>query len=284
VSGLFGFVKENHMKTTFPVLCAVLLVSSLLSSGAEPGGKISTRAISVVEQRAKDLSGENLDFPCMAGLKVTVEISGPAVKKATHWGKLTVTKGADDKGGAIAVDREPSEDLQEILRVPRFSFGDQPASKEPEDKVRIELGFKETPRTATAVKVLEGSFVVRVAEKKEIVVPDIAKLAGKVIDDKTLKAAGLSLEVNEFSPEGTYLKLAAVDPEDKIGEMDIVDAKGKSYVNSRGSMRAGDKDAKKEFSLGGEDKLPDDVRLKITVTTSKSDIKVPFSFKDLPLP
>ena len=115
--------------------------------------------------------------------------------------------------------------------------------------------------------------------------PAPAKLVGKTIEEKTLKAAGLSLVVAEFSQDGpTYMKLTAVDPEDKMGEMDIIDAKGKSFVSSRGWTRDGDQNAKKEFSLGGDDKLPPDARLKISVTTSRADIPVTLHLEDLPLP
>ena len=273
------------MKTMFSVLCAVLLLPSLTSGAAEPGGKIATRVISIVEQRAKDLSGENADFSFMPGLRITLELSGPPVKKATHWGKLAIAKAVDDRGIALALEREPSDDLEEIQRPHRFSFEGEPAAKEPEDRVRIELAFKESARAATAIEMLEGSLSVRVAEKKEVIVPAPAKLVGKTIEEKTLKAIGVSLAVVEFSQDGpTYMKLTAVDPEDRIGEMDIIDAKGKSYVSSRGSMRAGDQNAKKEFSIGGDDKLPPDARLKISVTTSRADIPVTLRLVDLPLP
>jgi hypothetical protein len=255
------------MKITFSALCAVLLLPSLPSGAAEPGGKIAARVINIVEQRAKDLSGENVDFSFMPGLRITLELSGPPVKKATHWGKLAIAKAVDDRGIALALEREPSDDLEEIQRPHRFSFENEPAPKEPEDRVRIELAFKESARAATAIKPAPG------------------KLVGKTIEEKTLKAIGMSLAVVEFSQDGpTYMKLAAVDPEDKIGEMDIIDAKGKSYVSSRGSMRAGDQNAKKEFSIGGDDKLPPDARLKISVTTSRADIPVTFRLVDLPLP
>jgi hypothetical protein len=273
------------MKTSFSVLCGVLLLPSFPSDAAEPGGQIATRVISIVEQRAKDLSGENVDFPFMPGLRITLELSGPPVRKATHWGKLAIAKAVDDRGVALALEREPSDDLEEIQRPHRFSFEPEPAAKGPEDRIRIELAFKESARAATAIKALEGSLCVRVVEKKEVIISAPAKLVGKTIEDKTLKAVGVSLAVVEFSQDGpTYLKLTADDPEDKIGEMDITDAKGKSFVSSRGSMRDGDQNAKKEISLGGDDKLPPDARIKISVATSRMDIPVTLRLENLPLP
>ena len=72
------------MKTSFAVIFAVLFLSSLSNYAAEPSGKIAVRVISIVENRASDLSGENLDFPFMPGLSVALELSGPPIPKATQ--------------------------------------------------------------------------------------------------------------------------------------------------------------------------------------------------------
>lgn len=270
------------MKTSFAVVFAVLFLPSLSNYAAEPSGKIAVRVISIVENRASDLSGENIDFPFTPGLSVALELSGPPIPKATHWGKLAVEKAVDDRGAALELQQEPFDELQEIMRMPRFFVETE---KKLDDRIRIELAFKASARAATAIKALEGSFSVRVAEKKDVLVAAPGTLVGKAVEDRTLKAAGVSLEVVEFTPDGPeYMKLSAQDTENAIAELDIVDAQGESLVSSRGSMRIGDENAKKELSLGGNDKLPADARLKITVITSRADLPVALRFADLPLP
>ena len=107
---------------------------------------------------------------------------------------------------------------------------------------------------------------------------------GDAIEDPVLEQAGLTAEIKAPGENDDPAKMVRLDvkgPVLAVTGADIVDASGKSLVNSSGWGGSGDQ---RTYTLGSFSDYPADAKLVITVLTDQTEQVLPFRFESLPLP
>lgn len=266
-----------------------------------------TRSRELREQRQPVYSG-------MPELTLLLEISGPGVDTATHFGKVQFDTAVDDAG----TDLKPTE--EEFSHQPEFREVHRPfplqgladlaelppevraaleaagvplpgAQGKPPNSVTVPLELKISAREAKTIKHLKGQLqLLAGGEKRTIQVNDLAAKQGKPVEDPALKEAGVTVrlpspddEAARFGmPAGVEgMTLAVRGNATAVTDARIVDADGEPVgMGWAGFEHEGE--TLRGFHLSRPLEPTD--RLELDVVVGQETITVPFDLRDVPLP
>jgi hypothetical protein len=152
----------------------------------------------------------------------------------------------------------------------------------PADGVRAIVSLQHPSSPIEQITVFQGSLKLKVAkETKEVVLKDIASLAGKAINNPVLRDAKVRMKVTKDN-FGLKISLPKEFAE-KIGKVEPVDADGKKAERvNLFQNRFGDEITYQLNFFGSEP--PKGLGLKITVNVSLETLTIPFKFENIPVP
>ena len=245
-----------------------------------PAPEIKARPVGVSETRERRVADEKSSHGMFAGLKVTLRFDGPVARGVSKVGRLKLTHATDDAGTDLR-DKDQLRWCEQLQDVSRFGQSDKEKAAGVFD-YDLRLGLP--ARSAKAVKNLKGEVQV-LAGGREVTVslPAVRKLAGKVVEDADLKAAGITLKVMA-SPTG---KRNTVEAElsgdfDAIRDVKIYGPDGTNKMAGSWWSEAG---GKRTVSYMLSEPLEDDAaRLELRVVVGQKTFNVPLEIADLPLP
>lgn len=230
-----------------------------------------SKVINKVEGEKSFTSSDN------GSLTIQLLVAGPEVTGATHFGKVDVKKATDDAGNSAVSDsrsRFSRDRFSELNRKHMWFFHDNP----PKDKVKIDIRLKVTPRGAKRLAVLEGSLVLRSTDYTQVTA---APSAGKAIADKALGDAGITVDVKRVDAKNGMVEMSVSDPNDKLGDIELVDASGKAINSGRSSFGF---NKKKTVRLDSDKPLPSGVKVRIPIAVKVTNVDVPFKLENIELP
>ncbi len=247
--------------------------------------KVETKVIKVTEVRQAEPNkpkGEasmmSIGGACSPGLKIKLELSGPAAGKATHYGLLKLADGSDDRGTKILLTgggyEDPTEGFVAIDREQMFFFLDKP----PTDTIWIELGVTLPARDAKVVN-LKGEMKLKISDRKTVTVADVAGKTGPIVD-KLLDEAGFKCEI--ITAEGESLKFKLTGKPDRLLEFKVFNAAGESI--SQGHSSSGFGGATKTYDVMLGEPLGNGTKLELIVAVGEEIVDVPIEIRKLALP
>ena len=244
-------------------------------------GLLSARAIELTETRERRLVTSTAPFNnFLTGLRVKVRLEGPAAASAAKAGRLTVAEASDDLG----TDLHDPEQLKWCAQLQEVSRFNQSESDKASGAFEYELRLGLPARRATTIKRLRAELTVLAGgNEKTVALPAVRKLAGKPVDDATLKAAGLVLKILP-SPAGKKDTLQAeLSGEfDIIQEVKVLTPDGTNILSGTWySEAAGRRNVTYMLSQSVED---DAARLELRIAVGQKKVVVPINLSDLPLP
>lgn len=257
-----------------------MLMTTSVWARADAPAPVTVRVLSVDESRHVEVarSVEKL-FSHSVGLKLTLELSGPALETATGFGGLKLDQAVDDQGNSLLADHGSLQQsnlakFQKIDRERMWFF----ASAKPKDKIKVDLELKPAARLAARLKSLTGS--IRVGTSAEISFTDLSAKVGKPLEQQALADAKVSITLTKVADTG--ISYSMTDPNGYVADVGLVDAAGKDAARGRWSMSLGalstyNIDAKPGAMQAG-------ARLVVSLMTPATVLTVPIDLKDVPLP
>lgn len=275
-------MKCSRVSQTVAAICSCGALAAFAQDGGSAAAAAADSAVTVrvaklteIRQQ-KDKGSAPVSFgPCEPGLSVTLELSGPLVERATHWGMLELS-GRDDQGRELqlATQRMFDDPTKEFIQFDRqqMYFGMDEA---PKDKVLVELTLTLPARDAKAIA-LRGTAKLRAAEREQV---EIAKLTpSQPISDPTLSAAGLTVGIGSI--EDGMLELELEGDIERLLEVKLM-ARGEDIAE--GYMRTGSPGGV-SYTVMFSGELPADARLVLEVAKSQTDTNLPIELEKVELP
>ena len=266
-------------------------------------------AFAEVKVTVGDISDNRTPWKLSAGLEIELKLSGPELAEAK--GIRTTVKSATDDTGKALVKSEQHFDINDGLRELQKAFGGRfeelPKAfgggfggDKKADEFQVKLEFASPPRSAKAIKALEGTIELLIPPKDpaSIITASVAKDAGKPLKNAALKAAGVQISL--LRPGGTDdkkdgsevgsgdsldendLGYKITDPNKKVGSVEFFDAAGKKLESNGHGM--GGFNGYNIVRINFNAKPPADAVAKIYLVTDKSVFTVPLALKDIALP
>ncbi len=272
-------------RITMAACAGLVLAGWMLARAQAPpapkGVKVVTATIE--ETRRKALVGR-LAGGVPAGLKLTLNITGPLAKKAIRYGHVAVDEAVDDRGNRLEkvrlmFDRRQREGFLPVNTWKRRAV---------KDGFQLELYLAESKRSATKITRLKGSLKLLTGEKTVgVLIKNVKGLVGKQLDNKTLAKAGVTLAfvktpTDLMTEPARQVSYTVGGNEAALLDVSLVDASGKRIAGTAGwmSQRTG----RKIHFLSGLKELPDGVGVKLSVLIGAKVTTVPIVLKDIPLP
>lgn len=227
-------------------------------------------AVTVGEVSDKRSTGE-----FFAALEIKLLLSGAELADVKGM-RLKVASATDDTGKNLV------EEKKRRVFADDFKPLEEPFGPGPKQKGTFEaaVDLANPERAAKTVK-LAGSLELMSpkADPASVITADLAKDAGKPLDNAALKAAGV--EITFKAPKANELAYKVKDAKNKLAAVEFCDAAGKPIkTNGASSMGFGNS---KDVSVNVE-KLPEGVLAKIYLLTDKSVITVPIKMDAIKLP
>ena len=262
-------------------------------------------AFAEVKVTVGDISDMRRTDKFFGGLEIELNLSGPELAEAK--GIRTTLKSATDDTGKALVKSEQHFDINDGLRELQKAFGGRfeelPKAfgggfggDKKADEFQVKLEFANPPRSAKAIKALEGTIELLIPSKDpaSIITASVAKDAGKPLENAALKAAGVQISL--LKPGGTDDKKVGsedgfdendlgykiTDPNKKVGSVEFFDAAGKKLESNGHGM--GGFNGYNIVRISFNAKPPADAVAKIYLVTDKSVFTVPLALKDIALP
>lgn len=290
--------------TSLLALTSVLAAmgQGLLGIGDTP---VSVEVLSIHEARYVDLMPKGKDkdesgfsFSSFGmdnenALTVTVELSGPSLSAATHFGKVSVSAATDDQGKKLSLHENFKAGLSDLrsefaqLDRDMMYFGYQ---DKPTDRIKVELKLNPPARAAKKIIALSGTIMVRAGEPQDIIIDRITSKMGKQLNHAALSRAGLTVTVIDpkkasgfFSTgeAGKSITLQVAGESESLLELNLIDAAGENLNAGTMWSSAG---STTQYTLMVDETLPASAKLQLRVSVNNREIVVPFAFKDLILP
>jgi hypothetical protein len=260
--------------------CCVILIAASVPARADAPALVAVRVLSVDESRHVEVgpSAERL-FSHPVGLKLTLELSGPAIEAATGFGALKLDQAVDDQGNSLLGDHGSLQQsnlakFQKIDRERMWFF----ASEKPKDRIKVDVELKPATRSAARLKSVIGS--IRVGTSTEVFFTDLSAKAGKPLEHKALADAKVSITLTKVADTGISYSMS--DPNGYVADVGLVDASGKDASRGRWSMSLG---ALSSYNIDAKPgAIPAGARLVVSLMTPATVLTVPIDLKDVPLP
>lgn len=230
------------------------------------------------------------------GRDVTLRLNGPLLAKAKGI-RFTLEEATDATGNKlnrrdnIVVNLpklHPENSFHPLNKYEGLNFETKAGDKffdKPAGLSQEVFGLQ-TPDDLKTIKSLKGyiELIVPSADPASTITASFAKDPGKPLEHAALKAAGVTVTLQEPSDDPTdspdlyEFKFKLDDPQNNVGGFEFLNAKGEKQLGlGRGIEGDG------ELYITGElrQNPPKDALLKIYLVSSKSIVKVPFELKDL---
>lgn len=260
--------------------CCVVLMTASVPARADGPPPVAVRVLSVDESRHVEVARSvEKPFSHSVGLKLTLELSGPALETAAAFGGLKLDQAVDDQGNSLLGDHGSLQQsnlakFQKIDRERMWFF----ANEKPKDKIKVDLELKPAARSAARLKAVTGS--IRVGTSTEISFTDLPAKAGKPLEDKALADAKVSITLTKVADTG--ISYSMTDPNGYVADVGLVDAAGKDAARGRWSMSMG---ALSSYNIDAKTgAIAAGARLVVSLMTPATVVTVPIDLKDVPLP
>jgi hypothetical protein len=238
-------------------------------------------ALAVAHAEVKVATGEISDKRStegfFKGLEVEVKLSGPEVAECKAM-RVVLKEAKDDAGNVLKEQKNRFGEGE--FENPRKKFGagfDQDAK----DVLRVRLELENPSRSAKSVAV-DATAELHVPSKDPaaVISVEVAKAAGKPVENAALKAAGVTLKFK--APKGTEGGYAITDPQKKVAAVEFCSADGKP-LETTGRMSSGF-GSENNVTINLENAPPAGMIAKVYLLTDKSVIRVPVKLPAVPLP
>ncbi len=272
------------------------------TAGDGPDG-VDVRVLSISENRFKDMKPKSSDDSGMQVfsswgmdqnmLTISLELRGPSVAAATHFGKVALKSAGFDGDAPMTLAKDFkvgfTDPRTEFVQIDRESmnFGRPDASA---DQITVDLQFDLPPRKATRIETLAGVIELRTGEARELTIDGVLAKAGKTIEDGALKAAGIAVAVADpkqkqagffMSGEpGKSVTLNVTGNADALLDVELIDDKGEPLYASK-MTSTGDATI---IVLEDDADLPPTTRLRLKVAVNQKSVPVAFELKGIELP
>lgn len=266
---------------------------------------LAPTALAEVKVNVGDINDTRMTEKFFSGLEIELNLNGPELAEATGI-RTTLKSATDDTGKALAKSEEHFDNNDGLAELQKAFGGRFEELRNPfggdrkADELQLKLKFASPPRSAKAIKALEGTIELLIPSKDPAasITASVAKDAGKPLENAALKAAGVQISL--LKPGGTDdkkddgvggfgdslgendLGYKITDPNKKVGLVEFFDSAGKKLeTNGRGT---GGFIGYNIVRISFNAKPPADAVAKIYIVTDKSVVTVPLALKDIVLP
>ncbi len=253
------------MNTTKLTFLATLGLVSLASA------EVKITVDSVTDTRTKS------EFS-MAGLEVSLKLTGPELLEAKGM-KLKISEAKDDTGNDISKASRMSFGSDGFSSLEKkFGFSSEKKAGEFEHRLNITSPAR-AAKTAKIIGTLE--LLIPAKDPASVISVDLAKEAGKPLENAALKAAGVTLTFD--APKNSEASYKLADAKGVVASVEFCTTDGK-VVETSGSSSSSFGGGPKNISISLREKAPAGMIAKVYVVTPKSVISVPFRFDSIELP
>ena len=243
----------------------LLMVATAAFARAEVG-------LTVGEVSDKRTTGE-----FFKGLEIKLELTGTELADVKGV-RVKVDSAVDDTGQNLVDSKKVrvfANDFEKLEKTFHFA-----SDKNKNDSYQVELSLANPARAAKTVKIAgKIELISPVSDPASVVSVEVAKNAGKPLENAALKAAGVELTFSP--PKEKEIQYVLEDAGSKLASVEFVTADGKPVKTSGTSSWGGMGSKTVTTSVDGN---PDGVIAKIYLLTDKSLLTLPIKLDAVPLP
>ncbi|MGB0714838.1 MAG: hypothetical protein ACPGXK_03115 [Phycisphaerae bacterium] len=286
------------------VVSLALHAASMLVLPAQPHDA-GVRLLRITESRFTQVAEptrEKSDEPSMFfssfgpedALSLTIELRGPSVPRATHFGQVSF-EARTNTGETLSLHENYASGLTDLRT--EFATVDREMMflgqrDVPADVMQLDLKCALPSRAAHTLTDIRGSIKIRTGKPETVRIANARQMMGKAIEHPTLAAAAVQITiVDRGGSQGGYagsnnspsqsLTLLVSGETDALLDLDLVDGEGSTLNNSTMWSAMG---SSMQYTLMCDRALPSDVALSIHVVTGSRTVSVPFQFSNTKLP
>jgi hypothetical protein len=236
----------------------------------------SAVAYAEVKVSPGDISDKRTTGTFFKGLEVELKLSGPEAAECKAM-RVVLKEAKDDVGNVLKQQNRHGESEFEN---PRMASG-AGFNQDPKDLLRAKLELQNPARNAKSFT-LDGTVELLVPSKDPaaVIAVEVAKAAGKPLQNEALKGAGILL--NFKAPTGSEISYAITDPQKKVAAVEFCSADGKP-LETTGHMSSSF-GGKEDITISLENASPVGMIAKVYLVTDKSVMRVPVKLPAVPLP
>lgn len=262
------------------LLIPVLFI--LMSShfvGAEDTGNIQLRHRDTTEYRTTDIDGGEC--------QLTFDLTGHQITDALDAGRWKIDTATDNTGvtlSALPGFRESYTPLQKL-----------PIAKTPGTIATVKLGLTISSRAARSIKILEGSLGINVYRRQIVIIEELEQNRNSRIENPLFKTHGFTVQLIDpqhaypgYSSEAeknTLLSRAVAfrieGDIDKVDSFKLVGPDGTELPSRPAGFGAG---RSRTMARMADAPLPAGTTAHLLIPIDPKEIRIPFSFTDIPLP
>ncbi len=219
-------------------------------------------------------------------LKLTLNIQDPLLATALDYHQVTITRAEDDLGRSLILPVKEKKDEFLPLEI---------RSAEPHPSTLMTIDLRSPARRASALRHLQGSFIVRTFRTQKIVIDEAFKTFGQSIENSLLEAHGIEVQI--INPRHahpgvtdeeeikrlmkTNLCIEVTGAAKKIRDMELIDpqfqvipSRSRTYGSSRSAI----------WICSADHPLPEDTAIRLSIPIDPTEHTIQLDLKDIPLP
>jgi hypothetical protein len=249
---------------------SILTSFAILALGITASAEVQVAVDQITDNRTTG------DF--FKGLELTLKLSGPELAEAKRM-KIAITEAKDDLGTDISKVQKFGFDSGGFDPLEKgFGFGGDKKKDEFEHKLKL-------PNPARAAKTakVNGALQLLIPSKDpaSVVTVDVAKEAGKPLENAILKTAGATITFD--APKGDDAGYKIQDPKGVVASVEFCSPDGKALeTGGRSSSSFGG--GPKNVSISLRQNAPAGMVAKVYLVTAKSVVSVPIKLDAIALP
>ncbi|MEM1158614.1 MAG: hypothetical protein AAGH72_10195 [Verrucomicrobiota bacterium] len=216
---------------------------------------------------------------------ITFSLTGDQIAGALDAGRWEIKEALDDQGTRLNPPESYTRNFTPLMR--RSSAQDSEAV--------LKLGLSVPPRTANHIRSLKGSLGINVYRQQIVIIEDLEKNRNQLIENPLFQVHGFTVQLidpqhaypgytSESEKRVLYSRAVAVRIEgniNKVNSFRLVDPGGNELASRPAGFAAG---RSRIMGRMADQPLPAKTTLHLQIPIDPKEVRIPFSFTDIPLP
>lgn len=216
---------------------------------------------------------------------LTFSLSGDQITDALDAGRWKLDEVVDDQGTPLNVAKNYTQNFTPLIQRPTAGGSE----------AIVKLGLSLPPRSAKTIRSLKGSLGINVYRRQVVIIEDLDQKQNQLIENPLFKAHGFTVQV--IDPQHAYpgytsdsekrtlfsraVALRIEGDIDKTDSFKLVGPDGSELASRPAGFGAG---RSRIMARMADLPLPEGTSIHLQIPIDPKEIRIPFSFTDIPLP
>ena len=216
---------------------------------------------------------------------LTFSLSGEPIADALDAGRWKIEEAMDDRGNSLNPQESYTCNFLPLIQRPGMEGSG----------ATLKLGLSLPPRTANQIRSLKGSIGINVYRRQVVIIEEPGKKQNQLIENPLFEAHGFSVQL--IDPQHAYpgytsdsekqtlhsraMALRIEGEIDKVDSFKLIDSNGNELASRPAGFGAG---RSRIMARMADEPIPAGSTIHLQIPIDPKEIRIPFSFVDIPLP